>query len=566
MNGVPINASDGGSVNWNKINQYDVERIEVFKGPGSSLYGNNAMGGVINIITKTPNKPQEAFGSISYGTYNTMRQDLAIRMRSEKGFYASIAQNYTKSDGYNRMPEENRTENDIKTFYESVGVSTRAGYDKSQWLKWELQYDIYRDMRGMGFQVHIPLGSHRKFNTDLFRAMLKGGNDKTKYDFNVYHQMINYNDLNERLRSGNRYERYDVDSYRGDWGVLFSASHQLSENNTFTGGFEYKNGSIKGGDYYQTPPYDTVYNKGVLQTYAGYIQDEHAFFYGKVRVVAGLRFDNVAFSDGYYYATSPWGTPPDLKDRSWSHFSPRVGMRFNFIKQLSAYVSYSHGFRASILDDLTRTGYMWVGPKYANPDLGPESINNYEIGADLYLSTNFTLSTSVYYAKGNDFMYYVHSGDELSPDRPIFRRENVTGVTLSGVETDFSYMPTSKLRIMASYAYSHSKIDKFDLRPDLENKYLTYVPKNRVSASVFWQNKIADVSLRGLYKSKQFVNDDNSRTIDAQTTFDLQLSRRLNSNLSAMLDIQDIFDNQQMDALTRLTPGRLISLKLAFNF
>jgi outer membrane receptor protein involved in Fe transport len=75
-----------------------VERIEVLKVSGSSLYGNNAMGGVINIITKTPDKPQEVHGSVSYGTYNTIREDLAIRIRSEKGFYGSLAQNYTTSD------------------------------------------------------------------------------------------------------------------------------------------------------------------------------------------------------------------------------------------------------------------------------------------------------------------------------------------------------------------------------------------------------------------------------------------------------------------------------------
>jgi iron complex outermembrane receptor protein len=507
----------------------------------------------------------EATASVSYGTYNTIREDLAVRIRSEKGFYGSIAQSYTKSAGYIGIPKEDRTENDIKLFYEGVDISARAGYDENQWFKWELQYDIYRDVRGEGIRMIAPLGTHRRYNTDLFLGMLKGGNGITKYDLNVYYQMINYNVLNERMR-GDNYERYDVDSYRKDWGVLFNGTHQLTENNTITGGFEYKNGSIKGGDYYQTAPYDTVYNEGVIQTYAGYAQDEHAFFNGKIRLVAGLRFDNVIFSDGYYYSTSPWGTPPELKDQSWSEFSPRVGMRFNFIKQLSAYLSYSHGFRASILDDLTRTGYMWVGPKYANPDLGPETINNYEIGADLYLSTKIKLSTSAYYAIGDDFMYYVDTGDELSPGRPIYRRENVTGVTMSGVEAEFSYTHSSKLRMTASYAYSNSKIDKFDLRPDLENKFLTYVPKNRVSASLYWQNKIVNVSLGGLYKSKQFSNDDNSQIIDAYTSFDLQLSRTLTSNLSVMLDIQDIFDNQHMETQTRISPGRLISIKLALKF
>lgn len=52
QNGVPINKTDGGSVNWNRINVNDIQKIEIFKGPGSSIYGSNAMGGVINILTK----------------------------------------------------------------------------------------------------------------------------------------------------------------------------------------------------------------------------------------------------------------------------------------------------------------------------------------------------------------------------------------------------------------------------------------------------------------------------------------------------------------------------------
>jgi iron complex outermembrane receptor protein len=568
MNGIPINASDGGTVNWNKINQYDVERIEVFKGPGSSLYGNNAMGGVINIITKTPDKPQEVFGSISYGTYNTIREDLSVRMRSEKGFYGIISQNYTKSDGYISTPEDKRTPIDIKRDYESIDVSARAGYDKSQWLKWELQYDTYRDRRGEGTKIHIPLGNYRKFDTDLFRGVVKGGNTKINYDFNLYYQMVNYTDLNESVTGSGTYRRYDVDSYRKDWGALFNISTKLNDRNTLTGGWEYKNGSIKGGDYYQTIPYDTIYNKGKTETLAGYLQDEYAFMDNKIRLVAGLRFDYVAFSDGYYHSTSPWGELPELKDHTWSELSPRVGLRFNLIKELSAYVSYSHGFRASILDDLTRTGYMWVGPKYANPNLGPESINNYEIGGDLYLTPRFKLSVTGYYAKGSDFLYYIDSGDKLSSGQTIYRRENVSGVTLKGAEAEITYTPVNKLRLMAGYTYSHSTIDKFTLRPDLENKFLTYVPQNRVSASIFWQNKILDVSIRGLYKSKQFSDDVNTpeNVIDAYTTFDLQLARQFASYLYAMLDIQDVFDNQHMETQTSISPGRLVSLRLAIKF
>ncbi|MFW5886866.1 MAG: TonB-dependent receptor plug domain-containing protein, partial [Bacteroidota bacterium] len=185
INGVPINTSDEGGVNWNRINQYDVERIEVFKGPGSSLYGDNAMGGVINIITKKPTKPQEVYGGISYGTYNTIRQDLNVRIRNDKGYYGSISQYYLKSDGYNNVVDSLRTPYDIDRSLEEISLSVKAGNDARKWLRWELQYDVFRDERGEGTQIYSPKGNYRNFNTNLFRGNLRGGDDKTKYDLNV---------------------------------------------------------------------------------------------------------------------------------------------------------------------------------------------------------------------------------------------------------------------------------------------------------------------------------------------------------------------------------------------
>ncbi len=572
MNGVPINTSDEGGVNWNRLNQYDIERIEVFKGPGSSLYGNNAMGGVINLITKKPSKPHEIFGSVSYGTFNTLRQDLNIMIRGNKGYYGSVSEYYLKSDGYITVPEDTRTPYDIALSLEEIGLSARAGNDQNPWLKWELQYDVFRDERGEGYQIYAPKGCYRNFYTNLFRGNLKGGNEKTQYDFNLFYQLEHYYDVNERLRGGN-YSRYDVNSLRKDMGALFSVSRELFINNTLTGGLEFKQGSIEGGDYYQTPRqvndstqvYDTICNAGTIRTIAGYLQDEHSFFDNKIRLVVGLRFDRVNFSDGKFSSTDPWNTLPELNDHTWSELSPRIGIRFNFIPELSSYLSYSHGFRASILDDLTRTGWMWVGPKYANPELGPESIDNYEIGIDVFPAINLKITTSAYYAKGKDFLYYVSTGDSLY-GRPIYIRENVTHVSLKGFEADFTYEVFADFTILGNYTYTDSKIDAFTEMPELENKYLKYVPKHTASVSIFWRNKIVNASIRGLFKGKQFSDDANTVELDSYTTLDIQLSKQILENLILSLDIQDIFDNEHMISNESISPGRIITGRIAIKF
>ena len=572
MNGVPINTSDEGGVNWNRINPYDVERIEIFKGPGSSLYGNNSMGGVINIITKKPVKSREISGGISYGTYNTLRQDMDIMVRGAKGYYGTISEYYLKSNGYITKPEATRTPYDVAVALEEIGLSARAGNEENVWLKWELQYDVFRDERGEGYQIYAPKGCYRNFYTNLFRGNMKGGDEKTQYNLNLYYQLEHYYDVNERMR-GTSYSRYDVNSFREDLGALLNVSRELIQNNTLTGGFEFKQGSIKGGDYYQTPRqvndstqiYDTVYNAGTIRTLAGYIQDEHAFWNDKIRLIVGLRFDRVNFSDGKYSSTDPWNTIPELTDHAWSEWSPRFGLRFNFIPQLSSYISYSHGFRASILDDLTRTGWMWVGPKYANPGLGPETIDNYEFGVDIFPVNNMKITTSAYYANGSDFLYYVSTGDSLY-GRPIYIRENVTHVNLKGLEFEFFYEIVKDINLTGSYNYTDSKISTFTERPELENKYLKYVPKYTASASVFWKNKILNTSIRGFYRSKQFSNDENTTVIDPYFTLDLQLSKQILENLVVSLDIQDIFDNEHMISSESISPGRIITGRIAIKF
>ncbi len=563
MNGVPINTSDDGGVNWNRINHYDIERIEIFKGPGSSLYGGNAMGGVINLITKKPDKPQEIFSGVSFGTFNTIRQDLNVRLRSDEGFYGVLSQYYLQSDGYINVPEEDRSPFDIERHLEAVGVSARVGFDESKWLNWELQYDVFRDKRGEGVQIYAPDGNYRNFNTNLVRGNISGGNENTSYTMSAYYQLENYYNINERMMNEN-YSRFDVSSLREDMGVFLNINRELFESNTLTAGFEYKTGSIKGGDYYQTAPYDTIYNEGQLSGIAAYIQDEQSFLDNRIRLIVGLRFDHVIFSNGEFYSTDPWSTTPALSDNSWTKLSPRAGMRFNFIENFSAYLSYSHGFRASILDDLTRTGWMWVGPKYANPNLGPESIVNYEVGFDVFPTSNMKFSVSAYYMQGEDFLYYVATNDSIF-GRAVYRRENVTDVKTRGFEAELEYTVLKNLRVFGGYTYNDSKIAGFEERPELENKYLKYVPKHNASVSLFWQNSFADISTRAMYKSQQFADDANKQVLDDYFTVDIMMSKTFRDKYSVSLDIQNIFNNRQMETINYISPGRLITARVAFN-
>ena len=109
FDGIPVNTSDEGSVNWNSIHMNNVERIEVFKGPESSLYGNNAMGGVINIISRKPLTPFSLNASGTYGSLNTWKGNLGLSGRLNERLSLFVSGYYNKSDGFNNTPEHLRT-------------------------------------------------------------------------------------------------------------------------------------------------------------------------------------------------------------------------------------------------------------------------------------------------------------------------------------------------------------------------------------------------------------------------------------------------------------------------
>ncbi|MEX1312607.1 MAG: TonB-dependent receptor plug domain-containing protein, partial [Desulfotignum sp.] len=162
IDGTPASTGDTGNMRWNRLNLADIERIEVFKGPGSSIYGSNAMGGVINIITKRPEKPFSGNVSAGYGTFDTKQGAVRLggRQAGDQGFYGQIAATGLESDGYTSLTEKSRDyDNRIDRFVEEFNVSAKLGYDFDDASSLELGYAYYDDRRGEGYKYHIPEGS-----------------------------------------------------------------------------------------------------------------------------------------------------------------------------------------------------------------------------------------------------------------------------------------------------------------------------------------------------------------------------------------------------------------------
>jgi iron complex outermembrane receptor protein len=571
MNGIPLNTSDEGGVNWNRIHPYNIQKVEIFKGPGSSLYGNNAMGGVINIITRKPVKPIEGMAGISYGTYTTYKPELYLGGQLNNGLTYSLSGFYQGSNGYNNIPDTLRPDPDytVPRYLKEGSVSANLGYSFSDQLNVDIQYDFYKDKRGEGEKIQAPDGEFRNFLTHFSRARLFGTKDKWYYDLGLYFQREHYFRIDERMR-GIDYSRFDVESDRDDFGVVFNTNYALSTSQQITGGFEIKNGSVDGGDYYQTSD-DQVINRGSLRSLSLYLQDEMAFFAEKLRLIGSIRLDHVQFLNGKYLATGSgvdyWEQySPELVNHTWNAISPRLAARFTISDNISTYASYSRGFRASILDDLCRSGWMWVGPKIANPQLGPEYLDNFEWGMNIRLFDQLILEPTVYHSIGSDFLYYVATPDSLF-GRPVYRRENVTRVNITGIELDARYQLNPSFLVRANYTINRSEIGEFEENPELAGKQLKYTPAHRASAGLLWLNRYVNIGFNLLYKDQQYTDDANVNKIDPYTTADLQLSRHLFSDhLGITLSVQDLFDNEHMETAEYISPGKLINARISLRF
>lgn len=588
IDGIPTNKSDGGSVNWNLLNTDLIDRIEVVKGPGSSLYGGNAMGGAINIITKKPTEKFQGKISADYGTYNTMRGQISLagRLSNEinKGLYWNINSFYRQSDGYINAPEADQIANPyiVKSDLMEWGANAKFGYEIDANNGFELSLLYYDDDRATGEKVYQAEGNNREHDTYHIRAKYYGSKDKLNWNINLFYLNEDYKRISEWIKDD--YTFYEVLSERVDLGALSSVSYSLQKH-LLTSGIDLKQGSVDAKDVYYTST-DIVYNRGKMNTFGFFVQDEFSYN-EKLKIIAGLRYDYAQFFDGAFEIENPTNETnfmisyhdENLEQDTWQAISPKLSVQYEFNKSKRIYASYGKGFRPAVLDDMCRSGRIRGGFKVADPTLQPEYLNNFEIGADGRFFDKLRTSLSAYYSVGKDFMYYVSTGDsvELFGLRPVIKASNISQVEIYGLEIELNYLLTSQIILNANYAYSHSQIK--DYKPlnsedpiDLTNKYLSDVPNHIGSLSLNWQNKVVNLGLTGRYIGVRWVNDLNTEDeiilddkYPAYTALDIKLSKSY-KNIFVNLNTQNIFNVKYYDSKGYVSPGRFIIVELGVKF
>ncbi|MBK7211692.1 MAG: TonB-dependent receptor [Bacteroidales bacterium] len=591
LDGVPINKSDGGTVDWNMVDMDRISRVEVTKGAGSALYGGNAMGGVINMITQPPQKDLTTKFSLEYGSFNTAAAKLSVGGRmlknKERMLYYSANTFYRKSDGYVTQSPADVKANPyvIPSDLMEFGAGLTTGYQIKKYQVLTATINYYNDHRGTGEKVYLEDGNVTDHDSYGLTVSYKGSIGKLKLNTSAYSLTENYKKVNEYLKDD--YTWYDVLSVRRDNGLNANLSGNAGKFNLITGGFDFRNGSVDAYDKYFTST-DIVYNEGKMNTFALYVQDEISFPSEHFKVIAGLRYDRANFYDGSFRIEDPSMETsfmneyqvPDMPEQTWNALSPRISAQYRWNKENRAYLQYSRGFRPSVLDDLCRSGRIKGGFKIANPDIRPEYLNNFETGMDISLPANIYANASLFYSRGKDFQYYVSNGQTIDMgfgDRPIFIRANISDVEIMGTELEVRENIGDYLSLFASYSYTHSVIKdyrKIALNDtiDLSGKFFTDVPEHIFTAGLNFSHPWINAGIWLHYTGSMYINDQNvwdeillSDQYPGYTTVDLKISRTFREHWKAGLNLQNLFDVKYYDSKYAVCPGRFITLQVSYQ-
>ena len=368
----------------------NVERIEVVRGPSSVLYGSDAIGGVVNIITHMPRQKSETDFSASYGSFNTQQINLRQGGRFDKfSYYFTLDRR--RSDGH----REN-------SGYEGKAFSGKAAYDLSNYFQISLQGKYFDGKKNEAGSIDFPLYD---FWNDYVRGAvdfsLKGKGEKDEILLKVYRNFGHH-----RFSDG----WHSRDYING--GLVRYTTHKLA-NNELTLGLDFR---ILGGRSYDWPKGSWDKKEAAV-----FLNDEY-IIWKKLILSAGLRI----------HRDSLYGT----------EVCPRWGIVFQASEETSLRAAINKGFRSPQLNEL----YMYPA---ANPELKPEIAWNYEVGIEQKIARRFVLKGTFYRMKG---FHFIETKPNPAPP-PSFKFMNTGEFLFKGMELGFQAYLSSHLFGHFFYTY-----------------------------------------------------------------------------------------------------------------
>ncbi len=583
IDGVPLVGRSSGVLDLSRVSVGNIERIEIVKGASSALYGSEAMGGVINVITKKP-KGDMFSGSLSYryATFNTSDANANILWKKKK-FSANLFADYYSSDGYDL--DKSTPLKNVERFYNTT-IQPKLYYDFSENLKLIVSNRFYnQNMNNVAIidsQNYKGDAKENEWNSQV--KLEHKWNSKIYSEYELY--ATNYKN-NAFLNDGNNV--LFEDSFYNQW--LFRPEVRTT--------FSIKNSKLTTGVGLNFESLDRTYFDKDVKFNSQYVFAQYDYNpTEKLNILAGLRFDNHS-----EYA---------------SQLSPKLAVNYKFNQNFSLKSSVGYGYKApdfrQLFFDFTNpsVGYTVVGYNVAEARLNQleeqgqlltrtpgisfdkpleaESSVNFNFGG-FYKKNKLKIEVNAFYNSIHNLID-TRAVAQKKNGQSVFSYFNISQIFTYGLEYNSTYSFTKDFSISLGYQYLIAKdksvLDNFEdyqyirdsqLQTIQINKsdYFGLYNRSKHTANIKFAYTIpkikTDINLRVFYRSKYGLFDTNGNQIlDKYDNFvgdyfitNLSISKTIADKFILQAGANNLLDFTAPNQIDNIS-GRQIFARIQYNF
>lgn len=542
VDGRPVNEPSLGMADLSWLSVDSIERVEVVRGPGSALYGANAVAGVVNIITKNPPEKMASKVSASYGEWDTQTIGIENGMTIGSLGYL-INADYKKSDGHREH-----------SLHRSSDFSGKVSYDFDKLAKLTVSTGYYNGKTELpGTMPSSDIGKRTASQT-----ILGNGNVSSLFDYSKSSRAYLNAALDvDNLKINAYLNNWDDDTHREwmDWGARHVASENLKttayggeiqysaelyKKNMVTGGINLKKEGFEvDGKDHNTLSGTTLFTKWDADrtTWALFAEDEINI--EPVTLVLGARWDN----------------PEDFKAQT----SLKASLLWALGENTNLRASYGDSFRAPTLNDL-----YWPSDPFSNgnPDLEPEKGQTYEVGVEQVFSKNILLRASLFRQNLEKMIAWAPTGP-MGLFGNKWQPTNLNKAKINGLEFEGRINCTDDVDILLSYTYLDGEQTNKELVNDItketaeKTRALSYLPKHKLDLGLSYKDIFRVNGLRlnldsqYVAKTYQYYQNWNAWpvvTMDAKEmasywVTDMKLTKEIN-NAEIFFAVNNLFDEK----------------------
>jgi iron complex outermembrane recepter protein len=482
VDGVPTTGyGSGSSGSFSEINSENIASIEVVKGPGSALYGSNAIGGIINVITKNPSAEPQVKLWTELGSYSQWHSGLSGSASGETLSF-NVDLNYINSDNWREHSAVEKKAGNIKLQY--------VPYEQSL-LTFKFDYiDLDNESSGSIREDDFNNDWRQSYNTFTYSDINKISPllSYTHYfDDAEFKTTLALRDLDQEVLPSYSIRPQGPGTFVGSYSeteekdvdLQFLYSHDLDFlQSKIVAGADFEEGNTESDTHSLSVVWDrsvnkyTDYSMGALsKSYdvttkvgAPYLQFQITPV-KSFKITAGGRYDSLT-----YDVDDKLGTG-DSGDMDFSHFSPKIGATYDVTPFINTYISYAEGFVVPTTSQLFTSSW-------ANSDLDPEQADNYEIGVrSVFWQRKLSLDVALYHMEITDKI--------LTREINSWVKEYVNaGETLQqGVEVTIDLNPVDYAGLILAYTYARNEYEKYiSSGIDYSGNTMERSPEHRLNA------------------------------------------------------------------------------------